>query len=46
MQAAYRLLLDCHVILHYTLGRGVGGEGWGVEGGGGGGEEKGEENEI
>ena len=34
MQAAYRLLLGCHVILHYTLGRGVGGEGWGVEGGG------------
>ena len=34
MQAAYRLLLGCHVILHYTLGRGVGGEGW-VGGGGG-----------
>ena len=36
MQAAYRLLLGCH----YTLGRGIGGEGRG------GGEEKGEGNEI
>ena len=40
MQAAYRLLLGCHVVLHYTLGRGIGGEGRG------GGEEKGEGNEI